>query len=1341
MEIHYEGDSPTTGKTLFNEPWLDSCASETLLPGYPWHKVSDKIGKMLATQVKPFLQDPDKRQIIYKQLGRDFVLKYFSEYSYVSSLLGLPDISNAASAKMGKHKAEWLWDQCTKAAEQTGCLITDDNSAELSEEMTQFVNHTYSLVEKAINMFLAKQEEKEKENSLETKEATWNWKGVYSKRRKSVESKDLHFTLNRQATFQIKENNASNGLEVLSPPLNSSVSDALGGAVCTIIGRDSDSMAMVCSRLSGRLLPKTLRRFIWLNKLLKSQNINKNRGLKYIEKEEREKYGKILEHRLSELKLRTATRSPISGLIENAVVEKYENTTSMHQFSKDEQMILESSKSLNVLYVYNSTYEPYHIHWLFPLQIAFKQTSTTAEHPYELFMYLHLLIKNIFPSWLEIFAMAERVISVLKKEDKELFTHLQDSFRRNVTFNPKDFLVELITREREQALKLYAETEEHDHLSSLPEELLASPVIFLRKWMGEGFVNSVDLPAVLLIWDQLFMQDWNRKVMENFCLAILLLLKDSFMTAKDYPAVRQIFLSGGYHLFTVDIQRAWIHLQQGGLPADIPGMNHRNAWQLHDLSPRHQAEIIRNILPVGVKDIILNLRIPLQNAVQNASSGEKTWVNDFDPTAVKLTASVFYGHIKLRSKTGSVKPLFLQKVKQNKDTKQDTTSFILQFNDLFSFDSLDPSDYMDHTEGSAQPYILLKAVYSTGERDSFTLGWVKINAFEHETSSSQEVWRPREFSDVFLLSHERYTHSFDEGTPVSNTQGSNESSIEFTIYDPAKESARNTMSRTKISGEEEHISSFVPFWVPHNGSTILPSPTTVKQSFDLYIDALHYVPDNSTVTKVTGKIINSGNKNMPPIVALSDLNSYWRNPEFHFCLTINTKGEKLNVATSMLFEVSTVDSDSGALAIIGYCMLRVFNNEGKLNVGGYQLKLRTGVPFKQLYSLNPTAFSQYTVFPCCSLLIRLLPHAEHPVPAPRYSEGYYFTEEAQPKRSELAIMSSFQKDANVPKLMKDMAAHLVEREQSQVAEAQLKDWYKQRVSGEKPSLQQASLNYINIHHAARYRQEIGIRIRISQAFGLGAEGLYINAFARVLKGAQSLHLPQLPQNWGGEEKFLTRLHDFTSLQGSPRWKDPAVVLHPYLDSHSVLLVQIFGMDAVYVPNTISGQRGHVKGRNGGDVELQPLIGWTVFPVFNGHYIRSGIHSSPIFQGQPNAEFLQLLSTHSVKTAMEQGLKKKNLKLLSSYGCVTMEMWDGHYTDDEHYALPVVNDLLTVGNVKKFLATQTNKKGKDMSMLALQSFDNKKQNLQRNSQAYQQHQQFYEEAMADKFYDLIVSMEI
>ncbi|XP_053561373.1 uncharacterized protein LOC128652460 [Bombina bombina] len=354
----------------------------------------------------------------------------------------------------------------------------------------------------------------------------------------------------------------------------------------------------------------------------------------------------------------------------------------MQRLATDEQMILESSKSLNVLYVYDGTYEPYLIHWLFPLQIAFKQAPPTAEHSYELSMYLHILAKNIYPSWLEIFAMAERVMTTLEKEDRELFAHLQYSFQRNITFDPKDFLVELISLEREEGLKLYADPGEMERSSTFQEKLLASPVIFMRKWMGEGFVNSLDLPAVLLIWDQLFMQDWNRNVMENFCLAILMLLKDSFMDAKDYASIRQIFLHEASHLFTADIQRAWIHLQQGGLVADIHGMNRVKESRIFgELSPRLLAErdprSFREILPISINDTVLKLFLPVRNKDRSSNA----WIEQFDPLAVKLTVSVFYGPVKLRSKTNSLKPRLLEKAKENEANKNEVIVFTLQFND------------------------------------------------------------------------------------------------------------------------------------------------------------------------------------------------------------------------------------------------------------------------------------------------------------------------------------------------------------------------------------------------------------------------------------------------------------------------------------------------------------------------------------------------------------------------------------------------------------------------------------------------------------------------------------
>ncbi|XP_044141558.1 uncharacterized protein LOC122931550 [Bufo gargarizans] len=615
-----------------------------------------------------------------------------------------------------------------------------------------------------------------------------------------------------------------------------------------------------------------------------------------------------------------------------------------------------------------------------------------------------------------------------------------------------------------------------------------------------------------------------------------------------------------------------------------------------------------------------------------------------------------------------------------------------------------------------------------------TLGWTKVDAFEQESGSRHLTWKPVELSSLLSFHPGKEPDNINECTSSISGSGSNHSSIEFTVYDPTKD-YKSSNNHMEVQSRKDNLFP-VPAWVKHNESSALPHPTTIQEPFNLYIDAVHYIPDCATIVKVSAKILNSGTKSGSEIVAFSSISSSARNPVFNYCQKLNTEDGKLNVNTYVLFEVTTVDQDSGNVVIIGNCLLRVFSNDGKLNVGGFQLKLRTGVPNKKLQILAPPDLAISPAFPCCSLLVRLLPHTLHPEPMASYISGYYFTDDAKPTRSELQIISTFQEDVLFPKSVKDMAEHLMEKEQSQVSESQVQDWYETRLGGQKSSWVQPSLAYCNTLSVVRYRQQTGLRVRIKQAFGLEADGLYVNAFARILKGPQSMPLPELPQGWGGEEKLLTHQHDFTSLQRSPQWIDPSVVLHPYLDINSVLLVQVFGMVATYIPHLRNEQRGQVISSNGQEIQLQPPLGWTVFPLFDRHYVNSGIHSAPLFQGLPNAAFLQSVSVTSLKAAIEEGLKKNTISINKSYGSITVEIWDGHFFDEEHPSLPVINDLLTVSNMKKFMATQMSKKGKQMSMLIIESLDKKLRKLQRNSQEYEQHQGFYEEAMGEKFYDLI-----
>lgn len=56
----------------------------------------------------------------------------------------------------------------------------------------------------------------------------------------------------------------------------------------------------------------------------------------------------------------------------------------------------------------------------------------------------------------------------------------------------------------------------------------------------QGFVSVLDTPAVMYIWDQCFMQGWEPSVLKHFSLALLELLREKFMKARDYSQMKEV---------------------------------------------------------------------------------------------------------------------------------------------------------------------------------------------------------------------------------------------------------------------------------------------------------------------------------------------------------------------------------------------------------------------------------------------------------------------------------------------------------------------------------------------------------------------------------------------------------------------------------------------------------------------------------------------------------------------------------------------------------------------------------------------------------------------------------
>ena len=131
--------------------------------------------------------------------------------------------------------------------------------------------------------------------------------------------------------------------------------------------------------------------------------------------------------------------------------------------------------------------------------------NSSQDVAHKLAISLHLLLKNCFPTRLKIFSMADHVMQRLQREDKELYNHLTRETLKNLSSNPREFLVNFIHTEKEKAMlaERQAVGSSFESLPSDAKELLSHPVMFIRKWIAE--VCKECLVLTLYTWRSVYM--------------------------------------------------------------------------------------------------------------------------------------------------------------------------------------------------------------------------------------------------------------------------------------------------------------------------------------------------------------------------------------------------------------------------------------------------------------------------------------------------------------------------------------------------------------------------------------------------------------------------------------------------------------------------------------------------------------------------------------------------------------------------------------------------------------------------------------------------------------------
>jgi len=162
--------------------------------------------------------------------------------------------------------------------------------------------------------------------------------------------------------------------------------------------------------------------------------------------------------------------------------------------------------------------------------------------------------------------------------------------------------------------------------------------------------------------------------------------------------------------------------------------------------------------------------------------------------------------------------------------------------------------------------------------------------------------------------------------------------------------------------------------------------------FDVYLDGARFLPDNSTVTKVSLKAYTQSGKHIggDDELAFCDLGGSLLSPKFN--LRKEFRGDQFDPTSTLMIRVDTFDNESQKARAVGYTLLNLFTEhknrekqpdnanaqEFSLNTGCFQIPLHKKAPdVKKLIANQLDAMPRVS---CSTVLVRI-------VMAPKSDDG------------------------------------------------------------------------------------------------------------------------------------------------------------------------------------------------------------------------------------------------------------------------------------------------------------------------------------------------------------------
>ncbi|GAB1599062.1 hypothetical protein Ahia01_000183400 [Argonauta hians] len=1120
-------------------------------------------------------------------------------------------------------------------------------------------------------------------------------------------------------------------------------SETISKLVSLILERHPGKISVVMHKLEGFPLPPTLRKQLWTNILLQGAN---NLSSGSMRQHFRHEFGKKLQSNLKKLQVKFPLKSPIKDLIENTVIETYNRVPCMKWY-RSTMYMKEASRVLNALYIYNQSYQPFYVLWLFPLQVAFadladKNYSIGGEEIYELALLLHRLESKFFPSWSIISVIAENVMETLEEKDPELYKHLNHIATVDAQVNPKECLVNLMEEERALAERLVSKTHRTKRRAPTTKLFLAQPMMFVRQWIGEAFVGKLDLAALLWVWDQLFLQQWNQQIFHDICLVLLVLLRRHFFIASDYLQMKQIFVSQTFHLLLLDIQRAYGALRNGRTSLeDIANLN-RNylddiviaavkcevtelssqsiinySRQTHELALKpatkfcnlftSSSDQLKRMTTIQISDISLKLDFQ-QCVLQN-------YKDNILPKSDKITLTILlqFGNQCIEKKQFQSSQMLYQKT----STITGKLVYNVRVADTFNFAALSLLKYFDNMKSGEYFHLIAIVNYVYDNDYKLNLGWAFIPLTEliylqdkHFHTNMVAALHPGAVPDIFT--HEEYARE----SPCHEDM--------FFNY------ILGYNSEICLTGDINTSDPEV-LWLAHQANSLAEGTTEQSlhdKDFCIYVDGLRMLPDNASIVKVLPFVIQPSKSlafKLEP--TFPSLNSQACCPVFPLedRYIVQKKSGTLPIDSFILFIVFTIDMNTCQLCTLGNALMPLYqqftdSNDVRSCSGGYQLRLRSG-SFDISKSFNSSSLDNLPIVPLVSLLVRILPFIQHPQAAPTYNSQYYQSDQCKPTISEERIFTSFQNHSKFSDSLRSTIhkLQLSDGIKADQTELEILDWCRKKLDTDQNIGQ---LTVLNLNQCVSYQQNIGLKFNIEKIFNLKAKNIYVQCVTQVVSGTSKRH------STNQKNYFMTKKQDTSCSLHSPSWYDSPVTIHPATCNKTFLLIQTLG---VTILSSVQDSQPNGSTR----IHLDPakFICWTALDIFEGKSVRNGYHYLPLLSGKPSREVLQQLSNRSVHSVF------KDLQPSCCYGTASLciSIWDGHFEYEELPQKKNYEEMLSVfGYQKEDL--QRNKNNEDKEDKLSDLIANNTNSSTENSDKFFEKLNVFEESVTNQLEQLMAT---